>query len=156
MKFCYQLIKTMTKFERKTRHWLLNRVWMEVKWNRISLMWLALPTFPCKVQFLCWIPWSWNNYFIYHACAVKVAGYFLVLLWKLTKSHCTKNKCKNKKNNKIIIITWQISSSIFSQCMSRWYSTNPAIWLVPRAGSILPIRPTHSGSGSFSQPFVRF
>ena len=29
--------------------------------------------------------------------------------------------------------------------MSRWYSTNPAIWLVPRVGSILPIRPAHSG-----------
>ena len=29
--------------------------------------------------------------------------------------------------------------------MSGRYSTNPTIWLVPRAGSILPIRPAHSG-----------
>ena len=43
----------------------------------------------------------------------------------------------------------------FSQFVSGRYSTNPAIWLVPITGSILPIRPTHSGR-FFSQPFVRF
>ena len=35
--------------------------------------------------------------------------------------------------------------TFFSQFVSGRYSTNPAIWLVSRAGSILPIRPTHSG-----------
>ena len=43
----------------------------------------------------------------------------------------------------------------FSQFVSGLYSTNPAIWLVPRAGSILPIRLAHSGR-FFSQPFVSF
>ena len=39
--------------------------------------------------------------------------------------------------------------------MSERYSTNPAIWLVPRVGSILPIQPAHSGQ-FFLQSFVRF
>ena len=42
-----------------------------------------------------------------------------------------------------------IIKSFFSQFVSRWYSTNPAVWWVPRVGSILPIQPTHSRSGSF-------
>ena len=40
--------------------------------------------------------------------------------------------------------------------MSWWYSTNPAIWLVPRAGSILPIQPTHRRSGSFCNHLLGF
>ena len=40
--------------------------------------------------------------------------------------------------------------------MSGWYSTNPAIWLVPRVGSILPFRPAHSGSGSFRNHLLGF
>ena len=156
MKFCYQLIKTMTKFERKTRHWLLNRVWMEVKWNRISLMWLALPTFPCKVQFLCWIPWSWNNYFIYHACAVKVAGYFLVLLWKLTKSHCTKNKCQKKKIIIIIIVTWQISSFIFFSVHEQVVFYKSCDLIGSKSGQNSPHTACSQRVRFFSQPFVRF
>ena len=37
------------------------------------------------------------------------------------------------------------SINVYFFLSSREYSTNPAVWLVPRAGSILPIRPTHSG-----------
>ena len=39
--------------------------------------------------------------------------------------------------------------TFFSQFVSGRYSTNPAIWLVPRAGSILPIRPAHGSIRSF-------
>ena len=46
--------------------------------------------------------------------------------------------------------------NFFSQFVSGRYSTNPAIWLVPRAGSILPIRTAHSGSGSFRNHLLGF
>ena len=46
--------------------------------------------------------------------------------------------------------------NFFSQFVSGRYSTHPAIWLVPRAGSILPIRTAHSGSGSFRSHLLGF
>ena len=51
------------------------------------------------------------------------------------------------------ILLWNIYIFyFFSQFVSGRYSTNPVIWLVPRAGSILPI----CSRRFFLQPFVRF
>ena len=83
------------------------------------------------------------------ACFARVSRGKPILKYIMSKF--LKQKRKEKKENlgfaqvALQLNFFYLFHLIFSQFMSRRYSTNPAIWLVPREGSILPIWPAHSG-----------
>ena len=97
--------------------------------------------------------WEWNGHFCAFCRHLKLAkkewspGLFSrVAPW--TRALGMMRKITVTKE----ILDWNVcqvtvTNIIFSQFVSGRYSTNPAIWLVPWAGSILPMRPAHGSIG---------
>ena len=93
----------------------------------------------------------YNKSFIDQVCSVKMAGYwprsFFASLWTSTSSRSINTQKKNLAN---IQPSWPLAWSIthtynhlfISLIVSGRYPENPAIWLVPGAGSIL-LSPDH-------------